>query len=517
MQLARHYELARLDDKAAACFLQAGRGALAMHAHSEAIALAQRGIACLNRIGDVTRHAALVLDLDLLLGAAQHHGGRFAESMETYRQTAELAARLGAGGPRAGRARLRRAALALQPARAGCGAAHGPGAGRARPQRQRAAGLPARAPCTGARGSAPVDELMELLDEAVGMARRLGDPRALIESLRTRLSLDRSPERTAERIALIDEMLTLARRIDDKQLHMELLAFRIYDIVAVGDCESWERDLNQHEQLADQIDEPFYSYNVRAMRTAQALNGGLFDEAEALAMRALEAGQKLGVDNVEGVMGMQIFTIRREQGRLREVAPLVRHFVEERGAGAAWRPGLALIYADLDRLAEAQTEFERLADGRFCRGSARLVVADVLCYLVEVCDRLRDPVRAAVLHDLLQPYHEQTVVVGNATVCLGATSRFLGQLAATMGRWDVAESYFRHALASTTACMPPPGLRTRGSSTHACCCAGAPADAARAAGLLGQAEVVRAARDAGPAVAHHRLPRASLRATFRYH
>ena len=51
-----------------------------------------------------------------------------------------------------------------------------------------------------------------------------------------------------------------------------------------------------------------------------------------------------------------------------------------------------------------------------------------------------------MLHDLLQPYHEQTVVVGNATVCLGATSRFLGQLAATMARWDAAESYFRHAL-----------------------------------------------------------------------
>ncbi len=84
---------------------------------------------------------------------------------------------------------------------------------------------------------------MTLLDEAVGMARRLGDPRALVESLRTRLSFDRGPERIQGRIELIDEMLELARRIDDKPLVMELLAFRVYDAVALGDTDSWVRDL----------------------------------------------------------------------------------------------------------------------------------------------------------------------------------------------------------------------------------------------------------------------------------
>ena len=382
VQLARHYEQARLDDKAAACFLQAGRSALAMHAHSEAIALAQRGIGCLNRIGDVTRHAALVLDLDLLLGAAQHHGGRFAESMETYRQTAELAARLGAWEA------LAHAALGYDEPRWRCNLLE-PVA--VQLMDQALAGLDRSdsvlracllAHLARARwGSAPVGELMELLDEAVAMARRLGDPRALIESLRTRLSLDRSPERTAERIVLIDEMLTLARRINDKQMHMELLAFRIYDIVAVGDCESWDRDLNQHEQLADQVDEPFYSYNVRAMRTAQALNGGRFDEAEGLAMRALETVEKLGVDNVEGVMGMQIFTIQREQGGCREIAPLVRHFVEERGAGAAWRPGSGADLCGSRSPGRGPDRVRAARRRRICRGSARLVVADRVCAL----------------------------------------------------------------------------------------------------------------------------------------
>jgi predicted ATPase len=157
VQLARHYELAGLNDRAAACLLQAGRHALAVYAHREAIVLAGRGIACLNRLGDVTAHAGLLLDLNLLLGDALHHDGRFAESMDTFRQTAELAASLGAPGALAGRARIRRTALALQPARTDRDTAAQTGPRDARTGRQRAARALAGAPRSinpgcGARG-----------------------------------------------------------------------------------------------------------------------------------------------------------------------------------------------------------------------------------------------------------------------------------------------------------------------------------------------------------------------------
>ena len=143
---------------------------------------------------------------------------------------------------------------------------------------------------------------------------------------------------------------------------------------------------------------------------------------------------------------MQMFTIRREQGRLREIAPLVRRFVEQHGVGAAWRPGLALIYADLGLEPEARAEFERLAANDFAAIPTRRTVADEPRYLTEVCDYLQDRERAGVLYELLRPYSELAVVVANATVCLGATSRFLGQLATVTGRWDEAEAHFQHAL-----------------------------------------------------------------------
>ena len=447
VQLARHYEQARLDEKAAAYFLQAGTHAVSVHAHREAITLAERGLASLDRIGDVTGHAALVLDLNLLLGNAQHHVGLFAESMDTFLQTAELAAKLEA--PEA----LAMAAIGYDEPRWRCNLLE-PIAVKLLNQaldlldegdsalRVDLITHLARAK----QGSEPVEKLMALLDDAIAMAQRLGDPRTLIESMRTRLMLDRDPKRVYERIKLIDEILEIARKIDDKHLLLELLAFRVYDDLALGDAASWVRDLDSFQSIADEITEPFYSYNDRTMRTAQAILAGHFDDAEKLAQEALEHGQKLGIENAEGVMGVQMFTIRREQGRLQEIAPLVKHFVDEHGANAAWRPGLALIYSDIGQPQQAQTEFEVLAKYDFSSMPQDSLWQTCLTYLAEVCYALQDTERAAVLYKLLQPYSKQTVVVGSAIVCLGATSRFLGQLATTLGRWDDAEAHFKHAL-----------------------------------------------------------------------
>ena len=182
------------------------------------------------------------------------------------------------------------------------------------------------------------------------------------------------------------------------------------------------------------------------MRVALPLMAGRFGEAERLAMEAFETGKRLGVDNVEGVMGVQMFTIRREQGRLAEVAPVVRHFVNDRGAGAAWRPGLALIYADLGDLDAARREFTDLAAGEFAIVPRDALWQTCLGYLAEVCTALGDRERAAWLYEKLEPYRDLAMVVGNTTACLGATARYLGELAVLLGREDTAEALFEQAL-----------------------------------------------------------------------
>jgi len=141
-----------------------------------------------------------------------------------------------------------------------------------------------------------------------------------------------------------------------------------------------------------------------------------------------------------------MFTIRREQGRLQEVAPILKQFVDDHDATASWRPGLALIHAEIGQLEEARKGLESLAADDFSILPRDSLRQTSLAYLAEVCDYLQDRERAESLYRLLQPYAELTVVVGNAIVCLGATSRFLGQLATIQSNWDDAEAHFNHAL-----------------------------------------------------------------------
>jgi DNA-binding CsgD family transcriptional regulator len=183
-----------------------------------------------------------------------------------------------------------------------------------------------------------------------------------------------------------------------------------------------------------------------------ALLDGRFAEAERLAMQALASGQQAQAENVDGVFGIQMFTLRRAQGRLAEIAPVVRHFVRQHSVSAAWRPGLALIYSELGLKAEAWTEFAHLAQHDFADFPQDGLWTTCITYLAEVYAFLQDAVHAATLYRLLLPYAGRNVVVGGAVLCYGSTSHYLGMLAVTMERGDEAVQHFEDRLVMN-ACM----------------------------------------------------------------
>jgi DNA-binding CsgD family transcriptional regulator len=141
-----------------------------------------------------------------------------------------------------------------------------------------------------------------------------------------------------------------------------------------------------------------------------------------------------------------MFTIRKEQGRLQEVVPALRRFEQEVSVSGAWRPGLALLYCELEMAAEARAEFENLANGDFCTIPRDAVQVVCLAYLAEVCTYLGDVPRAAVLYRLLQPWVGHNLVVGGGVAYYGSADRYLGMLAAVMSDWTGSERHFRDAL-----------------------------------------------------------------------
>ena len=170
---------------------------------------------------------------------------------------------------------------------------------------------------------------------------------------------------------------------------------------------------------------------------------------------------------------MQMFTIRREQGRLKEVAPLVKRFVNEHPEESLWRPGFMLIALDLGFQNEARRQFETLAPRPTspCRSIAKRSIT--LSYIAEACADLGDGQRAEKLYELLWPHRDTAILAPPTTVCLGAASHYLGLLAGTMGEWEKAEAHFEAAqlmneqmkawprLANTATRLRPHAIGTR--------------------------------------------------------
>jgi tetratricopeptide (TPR) repeat protein len=228
----------------------------------------------------------------------------------------------------------------------------------------------------------------------------------------------------------------------------------------------------------------YFNVSGRAMR---AILSGEFAEAERLAGQALEAAREFRNEYADGVYGVQMFTIRREQGRLAEVAPILRRFIDENPRDAAWRPGMALIASDLGFHDAARKAFEDLAAGGFAFPvDAKRTLT--LSYLAEVCTRLGDVERAERLYDFLLPYRDLAVIAPVATVCCGSAARYLGMLAGTMGDWAAAEEHLVAALAMDEQLQAWPWLaHTKHEFALVLIARGRTRDRGRAETLLGEA------------------------------
>jgi tetratricopeptide (TPR) repeat protein len=184
---------------------------------------------------------------------------------------------------------------------------------------------------------------------------------------------------------------------------------------------------------------------VTGAQAMQAILAGDFALAECKAEESLAMAESVDAKFAAGVYGMQMFTIRREQGRLAEVAPLLKQFVDEHPYNATWRPGLMLIASDLGFEAQASRNLAQLTESESCipMDSKRLVT---LTYLAEVAARLREIEHAERVYAFLLPFRDQVVTVPVFTVCCGSAARYLGVLAGALGDWSAAEEHFEYAL-----------------------------------------------------------------------
>ena len=283
-----------------------------------------------------------------------------------------------------------------------------------------------------------------LSQEALDMARRLGDTAALGSTLRARWTALWIPDRLDERSALAEEMIHLAWQAGDREMELLGRARRASCSLEAGHAQSAEADIAAHARLADELRMPVHQWNSTTMRGMLALLHGSFDEAEQLAQQALSLQPDRPTAQFANLY--QLALIRWEQDRLGELRSAWQRLVEQFPQVALARAWLALVevqvgHDDIART-ELRTVVNALADPpRDGLWLPTLPVASL------VCARLNDSDAAASLYPILLPYAERNITFGvpQPVICLGSASLHLALLATVTCRWEVAETHFAAA------------------------------------------------------------------------
>lgn len=285
----------------------------------------------------------------------------------------------------------------------------------------------------------------ELSRQALEMARRIGDPATLAYALHGYVSSRHSPEFTPEQLQRATELVQVALQADDPERVAEGHELCFVALFELGRMPEARAALDRLAALADALRQPAQRWFVAAYRALLALLEGRFSEAEHLIADALGLGQRAQSWEPLITYHVQLYILRRAQGRLPEVLEMVRTAAAESPTYPLWRCIHAQAAAELGLKREAAEALAAVARDQFARlpFDEEWLLSTAL--LAEAAHALDDRRHAATLHALIAPYADR-VAIGYPEFSMGSMSLYLGILAATLGRWDQAVSHLEAAV-----------------------------------------------------------------------
>jgi len=281
-------------------------------------------------------------------------------------------------------------------------------------------------------------------ENVVALARRYGD-RAGLAKVLVGSYWARGATPLEEILSMLTEARDLAHELGDAELHADAMAWRVPTFVALGDLDCARAEVIALREMAERTAQPFMHHVAEHYGSAIALCDGKLGDAEAMAGRSHDWARLLTGRDASGTHGIQMFGVRREQGRLAELAPVIRILAGGAEREGPWRPGLAAVLAELGMEREAKRELARLAAEGIDGYQASLWLA-TLTYLTDACAVVNDEAMAAIVYPKLEPLAGTNVMIGHLVACYGAADRYLGMLAAILREPGRAEEHFERAM-----------------------------------------------------------------------
>jgi DNA-binding SARP family transcriptional activator/tetratricopeptide (TPR) repeat protein len=475
---------------------RAARRALAALAYEEAVGHFDRALEAveLSNSPDQATRCELLLGL----GEARGKASEFDESRAAFQAAAELARTAGLGE------HLARAALGLGRGWIEQGSANPAVIGlleealAALPEAQTAL----RARLLGRLAmelhfSDEPERCQALARQAVALARRLGDPSTLASALNAHHWAQRGQDEVGELLAIADQIIEHAEGSEELELALQGHSWRLVDLLEIGQADEIDDEIAACVMLADRLGQPFYRSWVAGLHPMRALMQGRFGDAERLAGEALAAAESAANWNGITASRVQLAWCWKDIGCGADRAAEVERFVREEvltrplsgGAAAVWNGNLALFMAEAGLEARARHYLDRVADCDDTELTQNVDGRSGAALAAEACALLGDERLAPRFYELLLPRDGLCILGGRGVYFRGAVARYLGLLAATMGRADDAVRHLEDALETNTRAQAPPWIaRSLLDLARALLTRGRPGDGLRAVDRLQRAE-----------------------------
>jgi tetratricopeptide (TPR) repeat protein len=297
----------------------------------------------------------------------------------------------------------------------------------------------------------------QMARDAIAMARRVGDDRTLLDTLRSGGSALMDLADPRERLALNTEHVALATRLGDAvealRGHMRIC----FDAWELGDDRAANAAVEACDRLATELDHPFHRWRATSLLCTRAMRAGRFRDAERLWEDAQKESRSARDPNARVSLVCQRYCLLRSQGRFAEAIHQLP-MIAEISVGIGFEDLMSTCFvagelARMGRLDEARDRFDpELAKRALIFNDLSMIAAVAVgaarLGLLPLCE---------AAYEVARPHAGRFVSWGIMGMAVeGTMDEALGVLAAALQKSAEAESHFERAaeLARNAGALP---------------------------------------------------------------
>ena len=282
-----------------------------------------------------------------------------------------------------------------------------------------------------------------LADEAVRLARQSGDERALGDVLLNAYYAYWTPLTHDTQLGFARELTASAASAEDPGLAFWTHVMNLNLALEASDEPSVQRTLGEIVATADALRQPILSWVAAYNLAGWALLHERLPTAVHLVEQAFELGQQAGEPDAVFIYGAQLASLRTYQGRGEEILGMIEQSVATYPDFAGWHAALAHVYGLLARTDEAAAIVRDAAAKDFKHVASDQTATCAFAMYADAAACVDLPDAAEKLYALIEPWSER--FVWNGAAGFGHARMWLGILASTLGRHELADEHMAHA------------------------------------------------------------------------